>query len=128
MKFDRFGPRRLAPLCATGVAVLCVSACGSGANSNSAGSARPSAAASSGDLAALRATVDAHTSASRIGPTVPIGKAVPAGKHLVYVNCGQPACLLVDSSLTAAAKVLGWSVTTINAQPTPPGPGSPATR
>jgi ribose transport system substrate-binding protein len=51
---------------------------------------------------------------------VPIGKPVPQGKHLVFVNCGQPACDLVDASLTAAAKTLGWTVSTVNAQPTPP--------
>jgi ribose transport system substrate-binding protein len=123
MKFDHFGGRRFVALCAVCVAAVCISACGNGANSNNSSGtsgATASAGANAADLTALRANVKAHSTAGRIGPTVPIGKPIPTSKHLVYVDCGQPACQLVGSSLTAAAKVLGWTLTTINAQPTPP--------
>jgi ABC-type sugar transport system substrate-binding protein len=115
--------RRCRPLAVfvTGLIALFVSACGStGSNSSGSSGSSTLVAARSSDLAALRAVVASHTSASHIGPTTPIGKAVPKGKHLVFVNCGQPACVLVNTSLTAAAQTLGWTVSTVNAQPTPP--------
>jgi ribose transport system substrate-binding protein len=118
--------RAVLGLVATAVA-LAVAACGSsssssvnGSASNAAATGSASGSASSGaDLAALKAVVAAHVSANHIGPTAPIGKPIPRGKTIVYVNCGQPACTLQGDGLQAAAKVLGWNVTTINTQPTP---------
>jgi ABC-type sugar transport system substrate-binding protein len=78
-----------------------------------------SGAAKTGYAAAL-ANVNAHIKPpTTIGVTTPVGKTIPTGKTLDYVNCGAPACTDTGAGLKSAAKVLGWTVKEINAQPTP---------
>lgn len=111
------------------MATLGVAACGSssiaGSNSGSgsssaSGSASSSSASSQATLADLQKIVAAHTQPpASIGPTVPITKPIPTGKKIVYINCGAESCINQGKGLEAAAKVLGWKVTTINAVPTP---------
>jgi ribose transport system substrate-binding protein len=55
----------------------------------------------------------------KIGPTQPVGKPIPKGKTIVYVNCGQPACTNQGTAFKEAANVLGWKVQEIQALPTP---------
>jgi ribose transport system substrate-binding protein len=102
---------------------LVVAACGSSDNnksSTSSSSSSGSAASEDAGLAAAKANVEAHSKPpTKIGPTVPIGKPIPKGKRLVFINCGAPACLIQGESFREAAKVLGWTVSTINAAPTP---------
>jgi ribose transport system substrate-binding protein len=134
MSFTGAGTRRrplLSVLTAAAIAVS-VSACGSSgrttnsttasntADSSSAATASGSSASTSG-LAQAQADLNAHIKApTTIGATLPIKKPIPKGKHLVYVNCGATACTNQGNGLLAAAKVLGWTVTTIQAAPTPP--------
>jgi len=95
-------------------------AAGCGSNDNGGGGGGSSSTTSNANLAALKKIVDAHAKApTHIGPTVPIGKPIPKGKHLVYVNCGAPACVVQAKAFKQAATVLGWRVDVINAQPTP---------
>jgi ribose transport system substrate-binding protein len=120
MKHYWFGSRRLLGLIAAGLAALGVAACGSSSSSSSGGnSAAVGSTTSSPALAGLKTSVASHVSAASIGPTAAIGKPIPKGKHLIYVNCGQPACTFQGDAFQAAAQVLGWTVTTINTQPTP---------
>ena len=39
----------------------------------------------------------------------PVGKAVPAGKKVVYVSCGISVCQLQGQIVAQAAKALGWT-------------------
>jgi ribose transport system substrate-binding protein len=102
---------------ATGLA-----ACGGGDSSSTGATSSTTAAPVAADpaLEAARKNVEAHSAApTKIGPTQPIGKAIPTGKKIVYINCGAEACVNVGKSMDEAAKVLGWSVVHINTQPTP---------
>lgn len=116
-------PRRIVlRLCIPVLLALIVAACGSSSSSTKNSTkppARTKTSSSGVDLAALKAVAEKDASSSRIGPTQPIGKPIPKNKTLVYVNCGAPACVLQGEAFAAAAKVLGWKVTTLNAEPTP---------
>ena len=95
----------------------------SGSSGSSSASAGTDAAASSPGLKAASAIVSADTSApTSIGITQPVGKPIPAGKHIVLVYSGQGAIgtQLAYTPFKAAAKVLGWNVTSLYpALPTP---------
>jgi ribose transport system substrate-binding protein len=123
MRVNRSGSRRLLAGAGAALAALTIVACGSSNNStapasNSAG-ANTGAASGTVNLTALNAAVAAHVSANTIGPTVPVGKPIPKGKTLIYVNCGQPACTYQGDAFIAAAKAVGWNVSTLNTEPTP---------
>jgi ribose transport system substrate-binding protein len=97
---------------------MSLSACGSSGGGSSGGSG--GGKVDEAGLAQAKANVQAHIKPpTEIGPTVPIGKPIPKGKLLVYVNCGAVACTNQGKGLEAAAKVLGWTVKTVQAQPTP---------
>ena len=104
-----------------------LAACSSGGSSSSANSSSATtnsqASASSPGLKQAEAVVSADTSApASIGITQPVGKPIPAGKHIVLVYSGQGAVgtELAYTPFKAAAKVLGWDVTSLYpALPTP---------
>ena len=92
-------------------------------SSSSAGASSQATTASSPGLKQAEAVVSADTSApTSIGITQPVGKPIPTGKHIVLVYSGQGAIgtELAYTPFKAAAKVLGWNVTSIYpALPTP---------
>jgi ribose transport system substrate-binding protein len=104
-----------------------LAACSSGGSSSSANSSSATtnsqATASSPGLKKAEAVVSADTSApTSIGITQPVGKPIPAGKRIVLVYSGQGAVgtELAYTPFKAAAKVLGWDVTSLYpALPTP---------
>jgi len=109
-----------------GVAVMLavfVAACGDDDDDEGAGGAADTAEKSDGAGAGFEAAkknVEEHSQPpTKIGPTVPIDKPIPKGKKLVFINCGAPACLIQGAAFKEAAETLGWSVSTINAAPTP---------
>jgi ribose transport system substrate-binding protein len=115
-------------LCALALSASVVTACGSSSDSDStstpaaaasATASTPAADSTSGVASAALAKVQDHVSVDAIGPTKPVGKPIPKGKNLVYVNCGAPACTNQGKAFKEAAAVLGWNVTEIQAQPTP---------
>lgn len=99
---------------------LFVAACGDDDEpSGSSGNASTAQAQDSG-LAAAKENVEAHSQPpSKIGPSEPIGKPIPKGKRLVFINCGAPACALMGASFKEAGSVLGWKVDEIKSAPTP---------
>jgi ribose transport system substrate-binding protein len=108
-----------------GVAVaLLVAACGSSSSSSSSASGGSASTASgsqgSSGLAQAQANVNAHKNApTKIGPTVPIGKPIPKGKTVVFVNCGAEACTETAAALQSALSTIGWKFQQLVAQPTP---------
>jgi ribose transport system substrate-binding protein len=106
---------------------VALAACSSGGSSSSDNSSSATtnsqASASSPGLKQAEAVVSADTSApTSIGITQPVGKPIPAGKHIVLVYSGQGAVgtELAYTPFKAAAKVLGWDVTSLYpALPTP---------
>ncbi len=98
-----------------------LAACSSSSSSST--TATSQATASSPGLKQAEALVSADTSTpTSIGITQPVGKPIPAGKHIVLVYSGQGAIgtELAYTPFKAAAKVLGWDVTSLYpALPTP---------
>jgi ABC-type sugar transport system substrate-binding protein len=114
MKINQVG-RSLAAAGIASVMAISLAACGGSSSGDSSGGKVDKAG-----LAAAKSSVEKHVKPpTEIGPTVPIGKAIPKGKLLVYVNCGAVACTNQGKGLESAAKVLGWTVKTVQAQPTP---------
>jgi ribose transport system substrate-binding protein len=112
------------------VTVLVLAACGGGGSSSgSSGGAGTSSTedgtgeGAAGGAAAVAATAlkiaEEHVEVTKIGPTKPIGKPIPSGKTIDYVNCGQPSCVLEEESMKEAGETLGWKVEGIQAEPTP---------
>jgi ribose transport system substrate-binding protein len=97
----------------------CAAACGDDDDSAGSGGSATAAKADSG-LEAAKKNVEAHVKPpAQIGPSQPIGKPIPKGKKLVFINCGAPACTLMGQSFKAAGAALGWEVQEIQSQPTP---------
>ena len=112
-------PSSLAVLAAL-VLALFVAACGDNADEPSGSSGAGTAADTNSGLAAAKKNVEAHAQPpAKIGPSEPVGKPIPRGKQLVFINCGAPACALMGASLKEAGSVLGWSVDEIQSAPTP---------
>ena len=51
--------------------------------------------------------------------TTPVGKPIPTGKKLAFINCGSSACNLEGDIIKQAADQLGWSVDVLNTDGTP---------
>jgi ribose transport system substrate-binding protein len=119
------------------VAVLAVAltACGGGGSSSSSsestgaetseessgGGGGEEAGGSASEVAEKAMTVaEEHKEVTNIGPTKPITKPIPKDKYVIYVNCGQPACVSQGEAFEEAANLLGWKSETINVKlPTP---------
>jgi ribose transport system substrate-binding protein len=98
------------------VAAVALSACGSSDTSSS------TAGSSSGGARTPAADKVAAQFAQRptqIPVTQPIGKPIPTGKQIDFINCGVTACTILYKNLVQAAKSVGWTVKQINTQGTP---------
>jgi ribose transport system substrate-binding protein len=94
-----------------------LAACG-GSDASSGGSA--GAASDAPGVAAAQKVYDQYTQRpTKIPITQPVGKPIPAGKKIVYIACAVPACQVLAKQFTEGAKVLGWSVKTVNAGGSP---------
>lgn len=113
----------MAPL----IIVMCIAlaACGSNASSSSTSSSSSAAAtgaAPSGGVAEASKFVAQYMKRpSAITATEPVGKPVPSGKKIDFIDCGIPTCADVGRSMKAAAQTLGWSVKSIPASTDPAG-------
>lgn len=105
--------KRVATLATVAALVAAMSACETGDSASGASGTDDRA------VAAAKKVVDQHLEISKIGPTTPVDGPVPAGKEILFVNCGQPACTNQAAALKEASKLLGWSFDEIQAQPTP---------
>jgi ribose transport system substrate-binding protein len=117
------------------ILVICIAlaACGSSnddsssssssASSTSATAAAPAAApAASGGVADAQKVVDQYMKVpTAITVTDPVGKPIPTGKKIDFIDCGIPSCTDVGKSLKSAAAVLGWSFKSIPASTDPAG-------
>ena len=113
--------RVVAVMCAVAGLAIAVAACGSNSKATTqSGSSSPSSSATSPGLKKALAAVNAHKkNPTSIGPTTPIGKPIPKGKVIAYVNCEAESCIDVGKSLQAASAVLGWKYINIAAGATP---------
>ncbi|HXL89996.1 MAG TPA: hypothetical protein VN969_13665 [Streptosporangiaceae bacterium] len=112
-----------------GVGSLAVAACSSSATTasgNSASSSPASSSASSGSsgtgspfAAAAAANTKFEQRPTSIGITTPVGKTIPKGKVIDFIECGVPACVVEGNILQSATNLLGWKLDRINAGMTP---------
>ena len=112
-------PARLAVLSALlAIAAVAVTACGSSSSNSS--STAASSASSSGDLStADKLAAQWAQRPTQIPVSQPIGKPIPTGKRIDFINCGVSACTSLYKNLNDAAKTLGWTVKQINTTGTP---------
>jgi ribose transport system substrate-binding protein len=97
---------------------------GGSTTASTSGSGTASTSGSSGATKApFAAAVAANAKFSRrptsVGISTPVGKPIPKGKTIDYVQCGVPACATEGDILQSAAQVLGWKLVRINAGTTP---------
>jgi ribose transport system substrate-binding protein len=104
------GIRALAAL--AGAATL-IAGCDSGSTDSGGGGNGGSTGTKYPQAAAYIATLMQRPTALNI--TESIGKSVPPGKTIDYIQCGSPACVGNGDALDEAAKTLGWKVNRINA-------------
>lgn len=113
-----------------GVGSLAVAGCGSSSSSsapgNSASSSPASGSASSSSTgtgspfaAAVAANTKFEQRPTSIGITTPVGKTIPKGKVIDFIECGVPACVVEGNILENATNLLGWKLVRINAGTSP---------
>jgi ribose transport system substrate-binding protein len=101
--------------------IFAIVGCGGGSGSSSSGSGE-SSSGGSGDSAfpkAAKANEEFEKRPTSIGLKTPIGKPVPEGKTIDFIQCGVPACKTEGEIFEAAASALGWKIKSVNAGTTP---------
>jgi ribose transport system substrate-binding protein len=102
-----------------GIVAVAITACG-GSSSGSGTSSSANGASTSGALSqADKLAARWSQRPAKIPVTQPIGKPIPTGKRIDFINCGVTACTVLYNNLNQAAKTLGWTVKQINTQGTP---------
>lgn len=116
---------RLTPLLAV-LALLALSAfvlaaCGSDdSSSDSSSTAASTTSASDAGQKEVVALADQLSSRpTKIPVSTPVGKPIPTGKKIIWVNCGAPVCTILGENFAEGAKELGWSTKILNTDGTP---------
>ncbi len=126
-----------AVLCLVGLALV-IAGCGGGSSSSTSdgggGNATESSESPSGGEAttgetsgssesafpaAVKANEEFEERPTTVGIETPVGKPIPEGKTIDFIQCGVPACKTEGELFEAAASALGWKINSINAGTTP---------
>jgi ribose transport system substrate-binding protein len=95
---------------------------GSGATENTGGETEEGEESSSSETAfpaAAKANEEFEERPTTVGIETPVGKPIPKGKTIDFIQCGVPACKTEGEIFEAAAGALGWTIKSINAGTTP---------
>lgn len=95
---------------------------GSGGASENTGGETEEGEESSSDTAfpkAAKANEEFEERPTTVGIEKPVGKPIPKGKTIDFIQCGVPACKTEGELFEAAAGELGWTIKSINAGTTP---------
>jgi ribose transport system substrate-binding protein len=95
---------------------------GSEASENTGGETEEGEESSSSESAfpkAAKANEEFEERPTSIGIETPVGKPIPEGKTIDFIQCGVPACKTEGELFEAAAGELGWTIKSINAGTTP---------
>jgi ABC-type sugar transport system substrate-binding protein len=104
-----------AAVCVAGL----VAACGSPAPGGGQGAGGSGSSGRSAFPAAAAANAKFEQRPVSIGITQPVGKPIPKGKVIDFIQCGVPACAVEGDILESAARLLGWKLARINAGTSP---------
>jgi ribose transport system substrate-binding protein len=69
--------------------------------------------------AAAKANEEFEERPTTVGIEKPVGKPIPKGKTIDFIQCGVPACKTEGEIFESAAGALGWTIKSINAGTTP---------
>lgn len=100
-------------------AALALAACSSSSSTSTPKASSSPKAASSSFAAAQAANAKFEQRPTSIGITTPVGKAIPKGKVIDFIQCGVPACVVEGDILESATNLLGWQLVRINAGTSP---------
>lgn len=93
-----------------------------GASENTGGETEGGEESSSSETAfpkAAKANEEFEERPTSVGIEKPVGKPIPEGKTIDFIQCGVPACKTEGELFEAAAGELGWTIKSINAGTTP---------
>jgi ribose transport system substrate-binding protein len=111
---------RLLGIALTCATALVLAACGSsGGNSSPNADSSTSGSAGPAFAAAASANTKFEQRPASIGITTPVGKTIPKGKVIDFVQCGVPACVVEGDILESATNLLGWKLVRLNAGTSP---------
>jgi len=105
-----------------GTVLVCTAALALAACSSSSSGSTPNSSSSSGGAtfpAAATANTKYEQRPTSIGITTPVGKTIPKGKVIDFIQCGVPACVVEGDILESATNLLGWKLVRINAGTSP---------
>lgn len=118
MRFEIARARLLAAAC-VGAGVLALGAYADVSSSSGATARKTAASSTSAFPAAAAANAKYMKRPTSIGITTPVGKAIPTGKVIDFIQCGVPACAVEGTILQGATNLLHWKFVRINAGSTP---------
>jgi ribose transport system substrate-binding protein len=111
---------------------LVIAGCGGGSSSTSAttgggGESTGESSAGGGESSssetafpkAAKANEEFEERPTSVGIETPVGKPIPKGKTIDFIQCGVPACKTEGELFESAASELGWTIKSINAGTTP---------
>lgn len=90
-----------------------------GESTESAGGAEEGTSSESAFPKAAKTNEEYEERPTSVGIETPVGKPIPKGKTIDFIQCGVPACKTEGELFEAAAKELGWTIKSINAGTTP---------
>ena len=105
-----------------GTILVCTTALALAACSSSSSGSTPKNPSSTGGAtfsAATAANAKYEQRPTSIGITTPVGKTIPKGKVIDFIQCGVPACVVEGDILESATNLLGWKLVRINAGTSP---------
>lgn len=102
-----------------------LAACGGSSDDSSTSAGEATTETSDGGAGGLAAAEEVVAEYSerptQIPISTPIGKPVPPGKTVVYLNCGLPTCAFQYEIIKEAAEILGWTAKSVANDGTPEG-------
>jgi ABC-type sugar transport system substrate-binding protein len=115
----RLGRGRLLGTVLVCTTALALAACSSSSTSSTPKTSSSPTGGSSGFAAATAANTKYESRPTSIGITTPVGKTIPKGKVIDFIQCGVPACVVEGDILQSATNLLGWTLARINAGTSP---------
>jgi ABC-type sugar transport system substrate-binding protein len=92
---------------------------GSGGSTESSGGSEEGSSSESAFPKAAKENEEFEERPTTVGIETPVGKPIPEGKTIDFIQCGVPACKTEGELFEAAAGELGWKIKSINAGTTP---------